>query len=1280
MPGRTRGKMFDIRPEHDEAEVAGSGAYPGYPGYGDADVDPYDGDPYAADPYAADPYSADPYDEYDDADEPDGRGVNGRRANGRNANGTAAEGAPNRNGTGRNGTGRNGAGRNGAGRNETDRNRADRNETGRNGPGRNETGRNGAGRNGAGRNGTGHTGRMPAGGGATGRDATSTGRTGVGRTGRNGAPRGAAEATGGAAATTAVRAVNGPAPAAGASGRFRPGDDRDGRVAPDGRWDDVEPPLLSHRSDAEEPAYARERIPQGFDGGDPDDPDWGHGTPDDDHDDEYYEDGYDEDEYGVGDAPLSVPPPGSGGRPLGPADVEELDPSMTDALARVDLGAIQVPVPYGAEMKLEPADAERTQAVHLLLPEGRIAVSALAAPRSTGLWGDLSAEIEQSLRNGGARVRSVRGDWGRELHARTESAASVFVGCDGPRWMVYGVATASLETVEALDVELRRVLRGIIVVRGKSPYPPRTVLPLELPEHLRQKQPESAAAQKPSITVSVPRPADTAATGSAPAQTKGSARPAGATPARSTGATPAQPTGATPVQHSGATPAQATGATPAPHTGATPAQHAGAMPAQATGATPAQPTGAAQPRPGGTTKARRTGATPAQPTGAPPAPGTGTFPATPSPGPRDDARPAAGPAPSRRMPAPGPVSAPIRRPAPDDLRPDPDDYTADPAPRAPRPAPRRGATGPVPAEQPAERTALARPVPPEDPAERTALARPVSPETPAERTALAGPPVPPADDPEVQDGGGPQRGGRTSGRPRPAPAAYEHPGEHADAPDRSPRRSRRTATGSGRVPATGAHPVPAGTEPAPHEPIAEPPVRRDPAVTALSATDLLAGTEVEATHRDRYGEEPSGRRARTSAGEEGSGRRDRASAGDGSGRRARVSAGDGSGRRARPAADDTHGTHADDVATFGTGAHHTSGGDRDTTAGRSSAAAAESGGRSRRRAAGGAGRIDAADLLAGHGAAGGSAGPAAPDDEPARPASMAIADIPLADIPLMDATLEPRPGSEPERETRSAAARRHAEPEPPPTAPSAPGRRRSEAPPAEPADPEAEFGSGDDWLSTEIAASRRAGRHGAGTGTSVADLLASAALDAPGSGSRRRAAEPESRSAGWEAGAESAASRTDDPSLTDDDVPSRTDGDVFRTGGDVFRTSTAGPTGPTSADEARSALQDLLRSASGYRDEQGHDTDHDTGHDTGDDSGHGTGGDPGDGHGVTGLADYRAGRSARRRSREHDRGQDDEPGADPARAAGGSGLTGQWPSARRAAGTDARDLGKHRRD
>ena len=149
---------------------------------------------------------------------------------------------------------------------------------------------------------------------------------------------------------------------------------------------------------------------------------------------------------------------------------------------------MRVPVPRGGEVSVEPEDG-RLQAVHVMLPAGRLSVSALAAPRTGGLWPDLAAEIDESLREGGATVRSFTGEWGRELHARTGDASSLFVGVDGPRWMLYGVATGPTGSARELDAALRVMLRGTVVVRGRSPYPVRTVLPLTVPEHLSRPGP-----------------------------------------------------------------------------------------------------------------------------------------------------------------------------------------------------------------------------------------------------------------------------------------------------------------------------------------------------------------------------------------------------------------------------------------------------------------------------------------------------------------------------------------------------------------------------------------------------------------------------------------------------------------------------------------------------------------------------------------------------------------------------------------------------------------------
>jgi hypothetical protein len=179
----------------------------------------------------------------------------------------------------------------------------------------------------------------------------------------------------------------------------------------------------------------------------------------------------------------------------GPYDGDDLDPEITDAAGVVDFGAVRVPVPSQGTVAVEPTANGRMQAVHVALPEGRLSVSALAAPKSSKLWPELAREIDASLREGGATVRSFQGQWGRELHATSGAAKSVFVGVDGARWMLYGVATGPANHAETLDAELRRMLRATVVVRGRSPYPVRTVLPLVVPEHLAEAMAASEAAK-----------------------------------------------------------------------------------------------------------------------------------------------------------------------------------------------------------------------------------------------------------------------------------------------------------------------------------------------------------------------------------------------------------------------------------------------------------------------------------------------------------------------------------------------------------------------------------------------------------------------------------------------------------------------------------------------------------------------------------------------------------------------------------------------------------------
>ncbi len=190
----------------------------------------------------------------------------------------------------------------------------------------------------------------------------------------------------------------------------------------------------------------------------------------------------------------------------GPYDADDIDPRRLDAPGIVDFGAVRVPVPERGTVAVEPGEGGRMQAVHVSLPEGRLSVSALAAPRSARLWPDLATEIDASLRDGDARVRSFQGEWGRELHATSGAATSVFVGVDGPRWMLYGVATGPTRDAGPLLEELRRMVRGTIVVRGRSPYPVRTVLPLQVPTG-PGGEPSPAGPAAPTVVIRAVAPA-----------------------------------------------------------------------------------------------------------------------------------------------------------------------------------------------------------------------------------------------------------------------------------------------------------------------------------------------------------------------------------------------------------------------------------------------------------------------------------------------------------------------------------------------------------------------------------------------------------------------------------------------------------------------------------------------------------------------------------------------------------------------------------------------------
>ncbi|ADJ44403.1 hypothetical protein AMES_2580 [Amycolatopsis mediterranei S699] len=164
----------------------------------------------------------------------------------------------------------------------------------------------------------------------------------------------------------------------------------------------------------------------------------------------------------------------------GPFDVTDFD---DDGIPRIDLGSVKVPVPDGSQVQVEmDPEAGGVRAVHVVTEQGQITVSAYAAPRSGGLWREVSSELADQLRADGAKVTIGRGVWGLEISAIIGDVALRFVGVDRPRWMLRGViAGPQSEAAGAVEV-LREIVRRTIVDRGDAPMPVRTPLTITLPE------------------------------------------------------------------------------------------------------------------------------------------------------------------------------------------------------------------------------------------------------------------------------------------------------------------------------------------------------------------------------------------------------------------------------------------------------------------------------------------------------------------------------------------------------------------------------------------------------------------------------------------------------------------------------------------------------------------------------------------------------------------------------------------------------------------------------
>ncbi len=190
-----------------------------------------------------------------------------------------------------------------------------------------------------------------------------------------------------------------------------------------------------------------------------------------------------------------------------PADRAEngpLDEGEANAVRPyVDLGGVKLIPREGMQLRLEIEEGtKRVVAVSLDLGGTTLQVQPFAAPRTSGLWHEIRAQIVEQVRSQGGETQEREGAFGPELVARipvTGGAAGAtrmarFIGVDGPRWFLRGVVAGEGATDPAAAAAIDDVFRSIVVVRGSTPMPPRDLIPLQMPAGATAAPPAATGA------------------------------------------------------------------------------------------------------------------------------------------------------------------------------------------------------------------------------------------------------------------------------------------------------------------------------------------------------------------------------------------------------------------------------------------------------------------------------------------------------------------------------------------------------------------------------------------------------------------------------------------------------------------------------------------------------------------------------------------------------------------------------------------------------------------
>jgi hypothetical protein len=186
-----------------------------------------------------------------------------------------------------------------------------------------------------------------------------------------------------------------------------------------------------------------------------------------------------------GDFPKSAPADRATAGPLDDSEAGAVKPS-------VDLGSIRIEPKRGMQLRLEvEKTSQRVIAVTLEYDGSTLQIQPFAAPRSSGLWHGIRAQIVQQISSQGGTVVEQDGPFGPEVLADVPVQAGGsfgtrkvrFIGVDGPRWFLRAVVGGKAVLDEKDAEVIYTMLRSVVVVRGETPMPPRELLPLRVPNN-----------------------------------------------------------------------------------------------------------------------------------------------------------------------------------------------------------------------------------------------------------------------------------------------------------------------------------------------------------------------------------------------------------------------------------------------------------------------------------------------------------------------------------------------------------------------------------------------------------------------------------------------------------------------------------------------------------------------------------------------------------------------------------------------------------------------------